>query len=74
MTRTGSIPYFAPEIVTKVKHGEAVDVWCVGILLYEMYVLKTPFEELEKTEINIIVMIGLFRQIKWFIQPECNQT
>ena len=55
MTRTGTIPYFAPEIVTKVKHGEAVDVWCVGILLYEMYVLKTPFEELEKTEINIIV-------------------
>lgn len=49
MTRTGSIPYFAPEIVTRTEHGEAVDVWCVGILLYEMYVLKTPFEEVDKT-------------------------
>lgn len=63
-TKTGSLPYFAPEIVKQDQHGEAVDVWCVGILLYEMFVLRTPFEEAEMTEINILVLLELSRKTK----------
>lgn len=43
-TKIGSLPYFAPEIVQKRSHDQAVDVWCVGILLYELHTFRTPFE------------------------------
>jgi serine/threonine protein kinase len=42
-TKVGSPVYFAPEIIRQRAHNQAVDVWCVGILLYELHVFKTPF-------------------------------
>lgn len=58
-TKIGSLPYFAPEIVQKKGHGEKVDVWCVGILMYEMYAWRTPFEHQYHTEQNILVIEGV---------------
>jgi serum/glucocorticoid-regulated kinase 2 len=39
----GTPDYVAPEILTQKGHNKAVDVWCFGILLYEMAIGHVPF-------------------------------
>ena len=33
-----------PEIVFEKEHDEKVDIWCLGMLLYEMLHGKTPYK------------------------------
>lgn len=58
-TKIGSLPYFAPEIIEKKGHDNAVDVWCVGILLFELHFFRTPFEHEYYTEANILVRLPM---------------
>lgn len=39
----GTIEYHAPEIVAKKSYSSAVDIWALGVILYELLVGKTPF-------------------------------
>jgi len=53
----GTPAYLAPEIVPKMMNGQdieytaAVDAWTLGILLYELYFGKTPFEARARSEL-----------------------
>lgn len=40
----------SPEILEKNKHSKKLDIWCLGIMLYEMLHGDTPFhaESLEQ--------------------------
>lgn len=42
-TKCGTLDYMAPEILHGQPHGEPVDRWGLGILLYEMLVGHSPF-------------------------------
>lgn len=42
-TICGTREYLAPEIARGKGQDEKVDIWCLGILLYEMLCKKTPF-------------------------------
>jgi protein-serine/threonine kinase len=39
----GTIEYIAPEIINNEKYNSSIDLWMIGILLYELKYNKTPF-------------------------------
>ena len=42
-TFCGTYEYMAPEMVKNVPHDERVDVWALGVLLYELVHNQEPF-------------------------------
>ena len=62
----GTFEYMAPEIIKDIPYGKPVDIWALGILLYELYFGVSPFssnkenEEQTKEVINNIMQKKLF--------------
>lgn len=44
----GTTDYYPWEMVTRQKYDERVDIWCIGVILFEMIFGKTPFENKDK--------------------------
>lgn len=55
-TFCGSVKYLAPEMLKKAGHGQSLDWYLLGVLLYEMLVGITPYFSNNKDELfdNII--------------------
>ena len=43
-TVCGTPIYLAPEILEEKEHNEAVDIWCIGVLLFELVTAQVPFQ------------------------------
>ena len=43
-TTCGTLEYLPPEMVEEKGHDTSADIWCLGILLYEMLIGSTPFK------------------------------
>ncbi|EGR31583.1 lmf2 protein, putative [Ichthyophthirius multifiliis] len=52
MTQTGTPVYMAPEIIQGGNQNEKVDIWCLGVLIFELLTGKTPFED-QKDNISL---------------------
>ncbi|KAI9281136.1 kinase-like domain-containing protein [Sporodiniella umbellata] len=55
LTLCGTLDYLPPEMVEGREHDEGIDIWSLGVLLYEMLVGNPPFEvssKLSETEMH----------------------
>lgn len=59
-TFCGTDEYFPPEMIEAQDQDEKVDIWCMGIMLYEMLYEKVPFKDMQmlrrKTVSNYAVL------------------
>ena len=46
----GTFEYMAPEIIKEMPYGKPVDIWALGILLYELYFGVSPFNSYKENE------------------------
>ena len=61
-TVCGTPIYLAPEIIKEKGHDEKVDIWCIGVLLFELATGTVPFpgNDIETLESNILKL-----KIQW---------
>ena len=61
-TVCGTPIYLAPEIMEEKPHDEAVDLWCIGVLLFELVTSNPPFlgNDLDTLKENVLKL-----KIKW---------
>ena len=58
-TFCGTMDYISPEMFERLGHDEKVDLWSVGVLIYELSCGKAPFESdsIKQTIINACAVI-----------------
>ncbi|XP_058529961.1 aurora kinase C [Ochotona princeps] len=49
-TRCGTLDYLPPEMIEGKMYDEKVDLWCIGVLCYELLVGNPPFENVSHSE------------------------
>jgi serine/threonine protein kinase len=42
-TTIGTRLYWSPEIIAQEEQNDRLDIWCVGVVLYELLYLEQPF-------------------------------
>ena len=46
MTFCGTLDYLAPEMIKESGHDESLDIWSIGVLIFELLTGKAPFAPL----------------------------
>lgn len=55
----GTLPYMAPELVANPEQvSEKADIWSMGVVMWEMFTLEIPFQELQAQQILMGLMHG----------------
>lgn len=43
-TEAGTVNYLAPEVITKQGYNKLIDLWTLGIFIYELATSESPFK------------------------------
>jgi len=57
-TFCGTLDYLPPEMVEKQEYDERVDIWSLGVLLYEFLVGNAPFETASNSDTLLRIRKG----------------
>ena len=60
-TTCGTLEYLPPEIIEARNHDCSLDIWCLGILLYEMLCGTTPFKAIMEEMLKYNITRGCIR-------------
>lgn len=55
-TMCGTLDYLPPEMITGQPHDKAVDLWSLGVLLYEFLVGDPPFEAEGHSQVSLFIL------------------
>lgn len=66
-TTIGTRLYYSPEIMGQEEQNDRLDVWCVGVVLYELLFLEQPFTG-QEIELKIRVFSNLSRNVSIIFQ------
>ena len=57
-TLCGTPIYLSPEVINQKGHDEKVDIWCIGVLIFELTTGKSPFqgENIANLKKNILLL------------------
>ena len=61
MTSCGTLEYLPPEMVDEQAYDTCADIWCLGVLLYEMLAGTTPFKASGKEKIMRNIKNGVLK-------------
>ena len=72
-TFCGTIEYMAPEIINNEQYDKSIDIWSLGVLLFEMIHGFNPFEN-NKNNINLLIENIKNKKVKFEknISDECK--
>lgn len=65
-TLCGTMEYLAPEVILSHGHSFAVDFWCLGILIYELFCRVTPFESDDESQLETLTRVVASHQYLGF--------
>ena len=62
-TIVGTPYYLSPEIVQNKEYGLETDIWSIGVILYEMCMLKPPFDARSISSLAVKITTGTYQPI-----------
>ncbi|KAJ2743456.1 spindle assembly checkpoint kinase [Coemansia sp. BCRC 34301] len=71
-TLCGTLDYLPPEMVEGRDHNESVDLWSLGVLMYEFLVGVPPFEDLQSHKATYRRIAKVDLHIPPYVSPEAS--
>ncbi|CAK57339.1 unnamed protein product (macronuclear) [Paramecium tetraurelia] len=68
----GTIEYMAPEMIKSQSTNFKLDIWCLGVLLYEMVQGKPPFTGRNDQEKCVAILSGQQLKYEEFVSEDCK--
>lgn len=73
-TTIGTRLYYSPEILLQEEQNDRLDIWCLGVVLYELIFLQCPFNDPEMDKKIRVFMMKLRKFNTLFLKGQWTPT